>query len=200
MATDIEICNKALRSIGEDRITALSDATEPARLCTDLYPFARDAVLREHPWRCAVTRAQLSQMAATPAFGFDYQYQIPTDCLRVLGVYDSSGAEITDATSWAKEAYNDGTRTRQVIVTDETALYAKYIRRETDTEQFDPLLVEALSARLAAELAERLPKANTVTDMAWKLYVNKLAAAKFVDATEAAQPEAWTSTWESSKF
>ena len=67
MATEVSICSNALRRLGDDPITSLTDDTERARLCNSFYPDARDAVLRLHTWNFAVTRASLAQLAAAPA-------------------------------------------------------------------------------------------------------------------------------------
>jgi len=86
MATDVSICSNALRRLGDDPITSLSDDTERARLCNAFFGEARDTILRSHTWNFAITRAKLSKLSATPAYGFDYMYALPTSpyCLRVL--------------------------------------------------------------------------------------------------------------------
>jgi hypothetical protein len=86
MATEVSICANALRRLGDDPITSLTDDTERARLCNAFYTDARDAVLRSHPFNFSITRTTLAQLSDTPAYGYDYQYALPTDpyCLRVL--------------------------------------------------------------------------------------------------------------------
>ena len=60
MATEVSICANALRRLGDDPITSLTDDTERARLCNAFYEDARDACLRSHPWNFAITRASLN--------------------------------------------------------------------------------------------------------------------------------------------
>lgn len=60
MLTDIEVCNKALLLVGAQTISTLADATDRARLMNVLYPQARKAVLRAHPWNCAVREVRLT--------------------------------------------------------------------------------------------------------------------------------------------
>ena len=45
MASEVGICSNALRKLGDDPITSLTDDTERARLCNAFYTDARDAVL-----------------------------------------------------------------------------------------------------------------------------------------------------------
>jgi len=60
-ASDIEVCNKALVTLGAQTITSLSSSTPTDRelLCQKLYPDALKAVLRSHPWNCATRRCYL---------------------------------------------------------------------------------------------------------------------------------------------
>ena len=60
MLTNIEVCNKALLLVGAQTISTLADATDRARLVNVLYPQARKAVLRAHPWNCAVREVRLT--------------------------------------------------------------------------------------------------------------------------------------------
>ena len=194
MATSvIEICNRALLAIGESTITALDQGGEEASLCRAHYEPVRDAVLREHPWTFACSRAELAASTTTPAFGFDYQYPLPSGCLRVLCVYDSSETELCDSGSWKKEGKN--------ILADAGApIYIKYVQIVTDPQQFDSLFDEALVARLAATMAEALTKSQNIKEEQWALYARKLAAAQFVDSTESCEDEEPASMWLASRY
>ena len=88
MATEVSICSNALRRLGDDPITSLTDDTERARLCNSFYTDTRDAVLRLHPWNFAITRASLAKLATAPGYGFANKFSLPTNpyCLRVLGM------------------------------------------------------------------------------------------------------------------
>ena len=67
MATSvIEICNNALLDLGEDAIMSLQDDSKAARLCNHRWPGVRDAVLRAHPWNCAMAQWELAAGTAAP--------------------------------------------------------------------------------------------------------------------------------------
>jgi hypothetical protein len=72
------------------------------------------------------------------------------------------------------------------IHTNATTLKITYIGRITDVAQYDSLLVGALAAKLAAELAFPITKSHTVVQNMNNLYQAKLADAKAVDAQESA--------------
>ena len=46
------------------------------------------------------------------------------------------------------------------------------------------LLVEAIAARLAADISYNLANSTSLTPTMWQLYESKLSEARFVDATE----------------
>ena len=80
MVTEVSICSNALRRLGDDPITSLTDDTERARLCNAFYEDARDLTLRSHPWNFAIA---------------DYIFKIENDATngRVL-LTDESTAKI----------------------------------------------------------------------------------------------------------
>ena len=82
--SDSQIANVALTMLGSQRIAILSEDSEPARRVNAVYDILRDELLMEHPWTFAVERTSLAQLSDTPAFGYSYQYQLPSDCLKFL--------------------------------------------------------------------------------------------------------------------
>ena len=176
MATEVSICSNALRKLGDDPITSLTDDTERARLCNALYEPTRDGVLRAHPWNFAITRASLTRLSSTPAYGFSYQYALPTDpyCLRVLEM------EYQDYIFKIENLATEG----RVLLTDEGTAKILYIAKITDTAQFDSLFVDALTAKLAADLAYPVTNSTSLQLQMHKLYELKLSEARSVDGQE----------------
>ena len=86
MASVVQICNSALNQLGAASITALTDNSKNARLCNERYNTVRDSVFRSHPWNSLIKRIQLAQNTSTPVYGFSYQFNLPSDCLRVLTI------------------------------------------------------------------------------------------------------------------
>lgn len=97
MATDISICSSALVLVGADEINSFADESREAKLCGILYDTTVKNLLQEHPWRFSLTQASLAQTEATPLYGFQYAYQLPVDCLRVLSM----------ERSWPYQVYED---------------------------------------------------------------------------------------------
>ena len=167
MATEVSICSNALRKLGDDPITSLTEDTERARLCNAFYNTARDSLLRSHPWNFAITRASLTRLSSTPAYGFAYQYALPTDpyCLRVLEM------EYQDYIFKIENLATEG----RVLLSDESTAKILYVGRITDTTLFDSLFIDTLTAHLALKLAYPITNSVTLQAQMQKLYQAKLS-------------------------
>lgn len=139
--TDIEIVNLALSDCGAGRISAIDEDSPAGRQATAKYVAIRDAVLECREWTFAKRRISLSRDAAAPAFGYTYQYVIPSYVLRVIRVIEGD-FRLDD---WVRE----GAR----ILTDEAGpLFAEVLVRVGEGD-FSPGMVLALAARLTAAFA-----------------------------------------------
>ena len=171
MASEVDIINSAMNMIGASNIIERGEDSKAARVSNQRYDSIRDAVLRAHPWNCAVTRVNLAPDTDAPAFDWDYAFTLPTDpyCLRVLRL------DYLDI-----EFRVEGRK----IVTNEQSINLIYIARVTDPNTYDTLLQEAIAARLAADVSYTLSQSTSLTQNMYSLYEQKLKEARFVDATE----------------
>jgi len=190
MPSVVDICNEAMDLLGAATITSLTENSNEARLCNRRFDTVRDAVLRAHPWNVAITRSQLAQDSTAPAFGFTYQYTLPTNpyCLRVLSFWNSSVDNEVAAYDSNVMFKIEGRK----VLSNEGACRITYLARITDTEQYDSLLSSAIAHRLAAETAYAITGSNSVSQGMQALYEARLREAKGVDAMEGypEQPQA----------
>lgn len=170
MASVVDLCNRALQRLGESPITSLSDDSTRARECSRVYEFARDGELRRYIWNFSRARVSLAASSTPPAFGYDNAYPLPSDFIRL-----HPDNQVTD---WQIE---DG----HILTDDEAPLNVVYIKRQTDVNKFDPLFFEALSARMALEMAERLrqPSASAMQNY-MIMYRDEISAARRANAIE----------------
>jgi hypothetical protein len=142
MASQVDIINLALLRLGCDTIAAIypTEQSKEARFGTFFFEPAKKAVLRSFPWSCATVVAELTALE-TAQTGFDYAYQLPTDCLRAIKL-------VPESDTYFFEIRNDG-----VLVTNVPDAVLKYVKDVDDTTEFDDQFVEALSYRLAADMA-----------------------------------------------
>ena len=190
MASVVDLCNRALDLLGAANITSLTENSKEARLCNGNFDDVRDAVLRSHPWNVGITRKALPKDSETPAFGFSFQFSLPTDpfCLRVLSFWNSNVNNDVAAYDSNVMFKIEGCK----VLSNEDTCNIIYIGRITDTEQYDSLLNKAISARLAAEIAYNITGSNSIASNMIALYEARLKEAKGVDSMEGfpEQPQA----------
>ncbi len=143
MASEVQICNVALLKFGNITIKSLGDKTAQAQACKVLYPLMRDEMLSLHEWNFALARADISSaLKATPAFQYDYAYQLPVDCLRVIELYGTKA-------KWAREG-------NEFLTNQEEEIFIRYIKRVTTTGDFSQVFDNVVAVRLAAELVAKI--------------------------------------------
>ena len=175
MASETSIANGALILLGERRIDSLDEGSPTANVLKERYPEIRDASLRAHPWNFATTRASLAASSTAPTWKYARAFPFPNDLLRLLLV-DNPG----------HEPYEVEGRT---IVTDLGApLQIQYTKQVTDVAQMDSLFREALSAALAADVAEAITGSTQKVDTMRQIFAAKLSAARTPDAPEPTPP------------
>lgn len=142
------ICNQALARLGAKRINSYEDATDTkpeALYCRLFYEQTAKALLRAHLWWFAKHRVQLSKDTSDPAFQWTYAYTLPNDFLRPILVYDGSDNP-TGETEYDYEL--EGAR----LLTDDSAVYLKYVRWVADESSWDALFTELMILHLAKKL------------------------------------------------
>lgn len=185
MASEVEICNRALQRLGAKRITSLTDDSRNARSCNAAYFVLRDAELRAHPWSFSIKRAQLAADATAPLFEKARSFTLPASSLRL---YEDDPAVVNNNKDWVIEG--------DKILTDDTApLDIRYIDQITDPNEMDVLFREALAAKIAFELAEEITQSNTKKRDALRAYEDAIAMAKRTNSIEKTSEKPPEDTW-----
>ena len=161
--TDLSICNQALVALGAKTLSAIGENTKNGRLCETLYEQVRNNVLTDHIWGFAQKRIALtaSTTPADPVWTDDLMtkiYDKPADCLKV---------NFTNIESAIVKIEGDK------ILSNESGLKIKYTEQVTDPTKFFPKFIEALVARLAAELAYPITSTRTLMDSLFTIYYEK---------------------------
>jgi len=172
MASPVSICNLALTVLGADRITAMSDNSENARRLTAIYDACLEDVLRAHPWNFAIVRQQLALLSTTPVFGYEYEFQLPGDCLRVI--------EVSDGTNLVESFVIEGRK----LLSDQNSISIKYIANVVDPNQYTSQFIFVFSSRLASEIAYAVTNNKSTAELALQTYMQRLQNAKETDAQE----------------
>jgi hypothetical protein len=194
MASQVEIANRALTKLGAARIISFGDDNKQARAVQSMFTIVRDAELRAHVWSFAVKRSSLAALVSTPDWGFEYEYELPSDCLRLLQVNDFfQGPSMDDYRNQSTAEYM--LESNKILTNYAAPLKIRYIKREQDTAQWDSTFVEAVACRLAAEMAEDLTQSNQKKDAAWKEYDQALMAAIRSGAVEQQHQDMPDDSW-----
>ncbi|EPH0596582.1 MULTISPECIES: hypothetical protein [Klebsiella/Raoultella group] len=171
MASSISICSNALLALGAHPINSFDEASEHARLCSNIYPTVRNDLLRKHPWNCAVKRVVLSPSSTAPAFGFGYQFPLPGDLIRILSVgreYEDIGYRV------------EGNR----LLANQNVIYLRYLFRNEDESTWDSSLVNLAEAFMAAKLAYAVTGSASLRDSLTQEAAYLLRQAKSIDGQE----------------
>lgn len=190
--SETDICNLALFAIGaKPKIDRIGEDSDNARFCNQFFWPVVDAMLRSHIWNCAIHRKTITPLVATPDSDWNYQYQLPSNphCLRVLQV----GELAEQPVEWVVE--------ERRLLCNKSTVKLKYIKRITDTNEFDPLLVDAVATKLAIKLAMPISQSPKLVDSLIKeLELITLPLARTVDGQEGSTQSLIVETWESSRY
>jgi len=176
MASVVNMCNSALNLLGASTIAALTDDTKNARLCNQRYEPIRNRVFRSHAWNCLHKRVQLAQNSTAPIVEYDHAYALPSDCLRVLKIHNGTTDSIASDLNYKLEGRN--------IVTDIDTVFVIYIALDTDPNNYDTYLREAISHQLSADLCYAITNNATLANQYMTRADERLREARFIDATE----------------
>lgn len=145
--TKTEIANIALAKFREGRITNIeSDTDSVAVVMNDQYDHALELLLEEHRWNFAGTRITLTQLSDAPPFGWKYQYQLPSDIIRLR---DVNGEDVEASSQLFAIEGNK-------LLTNDAKVTITYTGKITDVNLFSPSFIEALAFKLASITCGRL--------------------------------------------
>lgn len=183
MTSQVSIINKALIVLGEQTIISVDDSNERARVMKSIYDQTRDAELRKNRWSFAMKRVSLTPLSTAPEWGYDYQYQLPSDCIRLDMIKDSYIVPNLDNYR-QQEDLQYTVEGRRILTSMTSPLPIRYIYRVTDTNEFDALFAESLSRKLAFDACEKITQSTQKKQLLWNEYRQALLDAVKVGAIE----------------
>jgi hypothetical protein len=174
------ICNLALGEIGAAAITSLDEASQEARVCKRFYDKTRDEALRAHHWNFATKRCSLTRLSIAPAFGWEFQYQLPSDFLRARSWNNRN--------VWIGAGINYFQIEQDRLLSNDEESNMRYIFRQEDATKFDSLFTNALSILLASKIAAAITGSVNLTQQLLVKYNFQVSQARRIDASEDASP------------
>jgi len=179
--SSVLLCNMALLRVGGARISSLSEDTENAIIANLVYQHTYDSVLSSYPWNCSTQRVKLAQLTSIPAFGYSYQYQLPSDpyCLRVFETYPKN----------AEYRIED-----RKLLTDEDEIYIRYSGR-IDEAGLDSWVADVIIAKLALQFVNRISQDIQMKNILNQEYMITFQHARMIDGANSKGDETGEDDW-----
>lgn len=177
-STDVAICSNALLRLGGRPFNSFAEGDtgdanlDHVRLAANLWPGVRRSVLRSATWNCAIKRVLLSPDATSPAFGYSYQFQRPSDWLRTLFV----GRDECERLDYRTE----GSR----FLSDASALPLRYVFDNENPTTWDASLVAAVEMAMAQAMCYAVTGSTSLRDTLSQELRALLAQARNTDAQD----------------
>lgn len=172
MTSSVDLCNKALRRLGEDPIIALDNNTIWGRRCSSALPEVIKTVLSMDAWRSCTTRAMLAADSETP-IGFTSSYPLPSNCLRLIAI------EQSQYQNWSIEGNK--------ILTDnskDSALQIMYVEYTDNVGLFTQPLYDAVALGLAHELSGYSTATNVAKTDIYSMFAQAMQTAQLINSKE----------------
>ncbi len=168
------IINRSLMKCGLPLAAALDDCDWNAAF---VFETCASECLRSFAWNFATRLAALSP-AGAPACGFNRQYQLPEDCLRLIDVHN-----VMDARAPKCRFQISG----KTLYTQAIPCWVRYISRDIPCEDWPPDFTDAVACRIALEIAPLSTQTMSSVPQLMQLYQASLLTAQAVDARECAE-------------
>lgn len=184
----IDVANLALNWLGEEPIISFEDGSQASNTMDLNYEFARDATLEAHEWTFAIVRFIPGKNSTGPVWGGGNYFDVPSNIIRVLGVWDTEG-NVTESGLSLSNPFDSHEQAnwlleKDKILADVDAVYCKGIERVTEEGRYSPLFVHALAAKLALVTALALTQNEVLFEKMAALYAAMIKEAKSRDGMQ----------------
>lgn len=177
MFTKSEICNLALSRLGDkNEVYSLEQpTTQIEKIFAKWYDVTRRAALRRMMPSFARTRRLIALSNYKPDFGYEYAYQYPSDCVKVLGIGNLD------------EFQNDYSVEGGYILTNtlyENGLPVRYVEDVRDLGRFTDNFIELFSFMLAYNVAPEITESTSKLQYLENIMPNKIMEMIGIDSQE----------------
>ena len=164
MASKIDLVARALIELGEKPIADLEDGTDVSNIVINVYDGFKQFILSKYNWSFTLKRVQLARLSTAPVFGYKYSFQIPSDCLNIIAVYDSAQSGVDNL------AFQDWQKTYQQIESNAEALWLLYQCDVSETDfpaYFQEAFIMCLAEKLCMAITDKESLKNIIYLKAW---------------------------------
>ena len=169
----VSISNQALTKCGAATISAFTDGTHEANVCSTMYDNVRNGLLYYTFWNFAITNKALNRLNETPTnTKYLYVFSLPGDVVRIKGFFDTDGM-------YSEDYSIEGSK----VFANEKTLFIEYVKNIVE-DDMPVFFIETLIAKVALEINEAITGVGTLTNRLAEDYQQKLRAARIADGQE----------------
>ena len=162
----IDVCNLALAYIGNARsIPSMAEQSKEAILCSRFYNLTRQELLQEFPWNFATKTVSLTLSTETDD-RFEYMYEYPDDCLRVIRVGEADDKE--EINEYAIRTIDDNGDAVKRIACDISVAICQYVFDMQEEDDMPAVFVNALALSLAVKLSMPMASAPQIAQSVYQ--------------------------------
>ena len=176
--TMISMLSAALILNGEKPLNSLTDPRYGAQVGAALFDMVYENELQSNRWRFACKKGALSQLTNTPLNEWQYAWQIPTDCLDVIGIWGVGPDKLYEI--YGNVIYTNITANPGVNPATLTLEYKFKPDPGTVPSYFSLLVTLALAKHMAKPITE----SDSNRTKAEQAYLLQRSQAMFIDATQ----------------
>lgn len=174
MASKLDIWNRALRKIGEARLSGVDEDSVNGRMLRDCYEESKRAVLEMHSWKFARKQSNLALNSTTPIDGYANSFKLPSDCLKIV-YFNNTYPNDRQVVPFTTVGRN--------LRTDEGVAKITYISHDVLEGDFSAGFVECLSTYIAMTHAFERTKSQPLMERLNQMFERQLSMAKRNDAS-----------------
>ena len=189
MTSEVDICNLALTESFCSEIQSLTAQSREAEVCNRFYAQCRDLLLSGYNWKFNQVRRSLSVSSETPPDDWAYAYEVPTNCLYAVKIFQSNRNPAKEIPFTIESKLNVD---EKILYTDEPEAILIYRKKITVTNMFSPMFIEALANLLGAKVAMGLKQDINLANIRMTNFWQAVSRGTILDSAardEDAQPD-----------
>ncbi len=189
MTSEVDICNLALTESFCSEIQSLTAQSREAEVCNRFYAQCRDLLLSGYNWKFNQVRRSLSVSSETPPNDWAYAYEVPTNCLYAVKIFQSNRNPAKEIPFTIESKLNVD---EKILYTDEPEAILIYRKKITVTNMFSPMFIEALANLLGAKVAMGLKQDINLANIRMTNFWQAVSRGTILDSAardEDAQPD-----------
>lgn len=172
------IANQALLELGGNGIVSFDDETLESNLVKQTYFTKVQNYLSLSGWHFAIKKQQLTRLTETPVNKWTYIYELPSDIIKLVTIYNSSNVSSSSTNNY--ERANE-----RRIYSDDTELYADYVYYIDESfwpHWFLSFVIAAYAADIAYSLTRDQSLKSDLMVKAWGVPADNMRGGLFGEA------------------